>query len=264
MSSLHSLMDILSRLRAPDGCPWDRKQTHESLKPNFLEETYEVMDAIDAQDPRKLREELGDVLLQVAFHAQIAQENGDFTIDDVVGDLCEKLIRRHPHVFADESAETVQDVLHHWEAVNTLEREEGSTPEAPVSLFASIPRQLPALIRATKIQKRAARVGFDWPDVAGPMAKVEEEWLEFQGALASGEQERIREEFGDVLFSLVNVARFTDFESELALDDTNQRFLARFAVMESMAKEENLIMKDLSLEELDALWRRAKVQLQST
>ena len=140
MSSLHSLMDILARLRAPDGCPWDRKQTHESLKPSFLEETYEVMDAIDAQNSGKLREELGDVLLQVAFHAQIAQENGDFTIDDVVGDLCEKLIRRHPHVFADKSAETVQDVLNHWEAVKRLEREESSTPEAPVSLFASIPR----------------------------------------------------------------------------------------------------------------------------
>ncbi len=259
MYNLNDLVSIMAKLRSPEGCPWDRRQTHQSLKPDLLEETYEVLDAIDNGSPADLQEELGDLLLQVVFHAQLAAEERQFNVNDVVSGLCKKLIRRHPHVFADATAEDVADVFQHWDAVKQQERQDANETDADTaSTLASIPRTLPALMRAEKIQKRVARVGFDWPDPAGPLEKLSEELKELTSAVDSGVPPDIEDELGDLFFSLVNLSRFLNTSPELALDATNQKFVRRFQALEQLARSEGLALNTMSLEAMDALWERVK------
>lgn len=264
------LTSLMERLRAPDGCPWDRKQTHDSLKPYLLEETYEVLEAIDQGDAEELRDELGDVLLQIIFHAQLASERGDFTIESILDRLTEKLIRRHPHVFdrrPHQDPETPDQVTHRWERIKSNERK---TDGESRSLMSGVPKTLPALLRAYQVQARASRVGFDWPHPEHMLDKIDEEIRELREALearrertGSGEttpnaQARIEAEFGDVLFSLVNLARFLKINPEEALRKTIGRFLSRFQYIEARAFESGRPLEDLSLEEMDAWWDEAK------
>ena len=268
------LTDLMAALRAPNGCPWDRKQTHESLKPYLLEETYEVLETIDHQDRPKLSEELGDVLLQVLFHSQIAAEAGAFTIDDVLERLADKLVRRHPHVFPNGGQDPVptntEQVLARWEDIKRAERQAEGRPE---SVLDGVPQTLPALLRAYQIQARASRVGFDWkPDQAGfaqVLKKIEEEIHELRSALRqppSGEarQREIDAEFGDVLFSLVNLARFVKVNPEDALRQAVNRFIARFQYIERQAANIGRAIGDLSLDEMNRLWEEAKQQPSAT
>lgn len=251
-SGLARLLDVVGRLREPGGCPWDREQTLQSLKRYVIEESYELLDAVDAGDPERHKEELGDVLLQVVLHARIRQEEGRFTFDDVAGALADKLIRRHPHVFGEAKADNSADVLKHWETIKAGEKE-GGRP-----LLAGIPRYLPALQKAERVQTRAARVGFDWPDAAGVLDKIAEETAELKEAVQQKEPDLVREELGDLLFSIVNLSRFLHVHPEEALDEANAKFMARFARMEERAKEQNRALKDCSPAELDALWNEAK------
>lgn len=269
----HKLVDLMASLRAPNGCPWDRKQTHESLKPYLLEETYEVLDTIDRQDRKKLPEELGDVLLQVLFHSQIASEAGSFTIDDVLDQLADKLIRRHPHVFPngsdDPTPTNAEQVLAKWEDIKRAERQAAGRPE---SVLDGVPNTLPALLRAYQIQARASRVGFDWThDQTGfdqVLAKIEEEIRELRMALrlpqaeretsGSTRQQEIASEFGDVLFSLVNLARFVKVNPEDALRLSINRFVERFQHIEAQATASGRTVNDLSVEEMNRLWEEAK------
>ena len=264
------LTDLMAALRAPNGCPWDRKQTHESLKPYLLEETYEVLETIDHQDRRKLAEELGDVLLQVLFHSQIAAESGAFTINDVLDQLADKLVRRHPHVFPNGSQDAVpanaEQVLAKWEEIKRAERHAEGRPE---SVLNGVPQTLPALLRAYQIQARASRVGFDWShDEAGfdqVLTKIEEEIRELRTALRqpASEEARQREidaEFGDVLFSLVNLARFVKVNPEDALRQAVNRFSERFQYIERQATRAGRHIGDLSVDEMNQLWEDAKRQ----
>ena len=263
------LTDLMAALRAPNGCPWDRKQTHESLKAYLLEETYEVLETIDHQDRRKLAEELGDVLLQVLFHSQIAAEAGTFTIDDVLDLLADKLVRRHPHVFPNGSQDPVpanaEQVLAKWEDIKRAERRAEGRPE---SVLDGVPQTLPGLLRAYQIQARASRVGFDWShDRAGfdeVLAKIEEEIREFRTALrqpsGDGKQQEVEAEFGDVLFSLVNLARFVKVNPEDALRQAVNRFIVRFQYIERQAAAKGCAVGDLSFEEMNRHWEDAKRQ----
>ena len=247
---LDPLVEVMARLRAPDGCPWDREQTHETLRRYLLEEAYEAVEAIDDGDADHLCEELGDVLLQVVFHAQIAREAGRFDMRDVVAGITEKLIRRHPHVFGDASAETAEEVTRRWDAIKRAER--GRT-EAE-SLLSGVARSLPALSRACELQKRAAKVGFDWEDVAGPAEKVREELAEVLGA---SPQER-EDEVGDLLFAAVNLARKLGVDPEVALTRASAKFERRFRYVEERLAEKGLRPTDVSLAEMDALWEKGK------
>jgi tetrapyrrole methylase family protein/MazG family protein len=267
------LVQIMAALRAPDGCPWDRKQTHDSLKPYLLEETYEVLETIDQHDMAKLREELGDLLLQILFHAQIAAEQGRFTIEDVMGLLADKLIRRHPHVFnkpaSGQDRLSPEEVYGKWEQIKRQEREAAGRTQ---SVLDGVPNTLPALLRAYQVQARAARVGFDWPDsregTAQVLEKVEEECRELQAALSgdpggadgvrSRSQEQITAEFGDVLFSLVNLARKLTVNPEDALRLATGRFVDRFHYIEAEARRTGRSLDSMSLEEMDRLWADAK------
>lgn len=251
------LVSIVALLRAPGGCPWDREQTHESIKKNFIEETYEVIEAINQQNIDGLKEELGDILLQVALHCQMEQENGSFNFDDVVNDIVQKLIIRHPHVFAQADAQDTAQALSNWDAIKLQTKGMKSQSESMLS----VPRELPALMRAQKIQHKAAKVGFDWNDVNGAMDKLYEEIDELKSALAQNDKANIDEEFGDVLFSCVNIARFIDVDSEESLTLATDKFLNRFSIVEKLAKQENIDMSQASLEELDLLWDKAKILL---
>ena len=251
------LVSIVALLRAPGGCPWDREQTHESIKKNFIEETYEVIEAINQQNIDGLKEELGDILLQVALHCQMEQENGSFNFDDVVNDIVQKLIIRHPHVFAQADAQDTAQALSNWDAIKLQTKGMKSQSESMLS----VPRELPALMRAQKIQHKAAKVGFDWNDVNGAMDKLYEEIDELKSALAQNDKANIDEEFGDVLFSCVNIARFIDVDSEESLTLATDKFLNRFSIVEKLAKQENIDMSQASLEELDLLWEKAKILL---
>ena len=273
----HKLVDLMAALRAPNGCPWDRKQTHESLKPYLLEETYEVLDTIDRQDRKKLPEELGDVLLQVLFHSQIASEAGAFTIDDVLDQLSDKLIRRHPHVFPngsnDPTPTNAEQVVARWEDIKRAERQAAGRPE---SVLDGVPNTLPALLRAYQIQARASRVGFDWThDQAGfdqVLNKIDEEIRELRMALrlppsdgtTTARQQEIAAEFGDVLFSLVNLARFVKVNPEDALRVSINRFVERFQFIEQQASSSGRTVNDLSIEEMNRLWEEAKKQQATT
>ena len=252
--NVYDLAEILRCLRSEGGCPWDIEQTHESIRKNLIEETYEAVEAINKKDPDMLREELGDVLMQVMFHTQIENEKGNFDIDDVADETCKKLIVRHPHVFGEVKADTVDDVLTNWDAIKRQTKGQKTTSDA----ISSVPRELPALMRAQKIQHKAAKAGFDWDDISGAADKLNEELDELRAAIASGNRAEIEEEMGDLLFSAVNIARFADTDAEEALTGATDKFADRFRVVERLANERGIDMSSAGIEALDALWDEAK------
>ncbi|WP_224960223.1 nucleoside triphosphate pyrophosphohydrolase [Geomonas subterranea] len=247
------LMEIMRRLRAPGGCPWDAEQTHESLKRYLLEESYEVIEAIDARDQKLLKEELGDLMLQPVFHAAIAEESGTFTMDEVLDAINEKLVRRHPHVFGDQVIESSAAQVENWEKIKKSEK-----GDERKSALSGIPPHLPALMKAQKITEKAARVGFDWEHTDQVFAKVMEELHEFQEAMAAGDQQEMESELGDLLFAIVNLGRFLAIDPEEALRKTIQRFTRRFEHIEETLHGGGRKLQDASLEEMDLLWEEAK------
>lgn len=260
-SAFERLVAIVERLRAPDGCPWDRQQTHESLRPYVLEEAYEVLAAIGdvAGNPHKLREELGDLLLQVLMHSVIAAEAGRFTVEDVLAGLADKLIRRHPHVFGGAHAGDVEAVSRTWEAVKAAEAADGGEPHRGLAgRLRRVPEGMPPVARAAALQREAAQVGFDWDGPLPALEKVSEELAELRDALDAGDPRRVEEECGDLLFSLVNVARLAGVDPEAALARVNDKFIARLTAMEQQAEAAGLNLGDLDLESLEALWQAAK------
>ena len=253
---IQDLLKIMEMLRSPGGCPWDREQTHESIRKNMIEETYEVVEAIDHQDPELLKEELGDVLLQVVFHSRMEQEAGRFDFDDVCDGICKKLIVRHPHVFGEVVADTSGQVLKNWDEIKKKTKGQKTNTE----VLNSVPRVLPALMRSTKVQQKAARAGFDWPDVSGALQKLEEEIAELREAVESGCSSQYEEELGDVLFSAVNVSRFLQCDAEETLTKACDKFVGRFEGVEHKAMAQGKDMKELSLEQLDAFWDEVKLE----
>lgn len=250
----NDLVKIMRCLRQPGGCPWDIEQTHESIRQNFIEETYEAIEAIDNKDMVLLREELGDVLLQVVFHAQIEEEKGTFDINDVANDVCQKLIIRHPHVFGTVEANTTDKVLDNWDKIKMSTKSQKTQSES----MDSVARTLPSLMRASKIQNKAAKVGFDFENMDDAMAKVREELDEVKEAYASGDEQARVEEVGDLLFSAVNVARLAGVDSEKSLYDACEKFISRFTKMEKLAAARGKELKALGLTELDSLWNEVK------
>jgi MazG family protein len=257
------LIEIMARLRAPGGCPWDREQTFDTIKPYLLEETYEVMDAIDARDWPNLAEELGDLLLQVVFFAQMASEAGHFEIADSVEAINHKLIRRHPHVFGDGDAKTSSEVLKRWDEIKAEEKKAKvgaeTSPAKPAGLLAGISRALPALVEAQQISSKAARAGFDWPSIEDVFAKMREELTELDSARAQGSRADIESEVGDLLFTIVNIARFLKVDPEQALRGCNARFRRRFGHVEEALAERDKTTANASLDEMEALWQAAKL-----
>lgn len=249
-----ALVETVARLRGPGGCPWDREQTHVSLKRYAIEETYEVIEAIDSGEPAKLEDELGDLLLQVLLHAQISSETDGFDIADVCAGIREKLQRRHPHVFADTQVSGVDDVLHNWEQIKRAE----PGHEERTSALDGVSTSLPALMRAAKISKKAARTGFDWPEVGAIVEKLHEETAELEQAIAKGDKAELKHEIGDLLFTVVNVARFQGIDPEEALTDMLGRFVMRFNRIEEHAADKGRDISDMTLEEMDAVWDQAK------
>lgn len=282
------LLAIMERLRAPNGCPWDREQNHRSILSCLVEEAFEFIDAVERDDRTNMVEELGDILLQVVFHAQMAKEAGHFNYEQVVQRLCEKLIHRHPHVFGESQVNNAQSVEIQWEKLKAEEKSlRGENPgeKEPVSKLGQIPRGLPAMPKAIKLQKRAAKVGFDWHDWKGPMAKIREELAEFEAEIlafesddaqksgmpmprpsseeaqtVSPEREKLEGEFGDILFAMLNLGRFLKVDPERALTQTNLKFSRRFMEIESLIEKDGLRMESLSLEELDQYWEKVKAQ----
>jgi tetrapyrrole methylase family protein/MazG family protein len=252
-SSFEDLVAIMRRLRAPGGCPWDAEQTHESLTRYLLEEAYEVIEAIEARSADHLREELGDLLLQPIFHAAIAEESGDFNIGDVIQTLCDKLIRRHPHVFGDMEIRDSSAQMENWERIKRHEK----GAERP-SALSGVPPQLPALLKAQKITEKASRVGFDWEHVDQVMAKVMEELHEFEEAMAGNDNDRMEAELGDLLFAIVNLGRFLSINPEEALRKTINRFQNRFRYVEERLADQGRQMGNTPLEEMDRFWEEAK------
>jgi len=254
------LVELMQRLLAPDGCPWDRKQSFETLRKYVLEEACEVIDAIDGGDRVELRSELGDLLLQIVFQAELGRAEGAFGPDDVVAAICDKLVRRHPHVFEDLAVEGADEVLRNWELIKAKEREGGPKQ----GILSGVPRSLPALVRAQRIGEKVSRVGFDWADAVGSRAKVAEEMRELDEAIASGDASAIEAELGDALFALVNLARHVHVDAEGALRRTIDKFTGRFAHVEERVRERHGGWpdpgqgEDLTLEELDAYWEEAK------
>lgn len=248
------LVEIIARLRGPDGCPWDREQTSKSIKPNLLEETYEVIEAIDNGDMPELCEELGDFVMQAVFHAQFAAERGDFNIEDSLRSINQKLIRRHPHVFGETQVAGSDEVLHNWEEIKRTEK----GYEKRTSVLDGVPAAMPALARAMEISKKAAKAGFEWPNIDAVVEKMEEEVGELKDELAAGDQTRIFEEIGDLLFTVVNVARWSKVDPEDALRVMIERFSARFRKIEEAAGKSGRSIEDMTIEEMDAVWDRAK------
>jgi len=251
---VQQLVDIFAQLRAPDGCPWDREQTHQSLKPYIVEETAELLDAIDEKDDEGMADELGDVLLQIVFHCQIAREEGRFDLQEAARRCCEKMIRRHPHVFGDGAVADASGVVDQWEQIKRTERA-GAKRTSAVS---GVPRHLPALHRASKMQKRAAKVGFEWPSVDGAIAKIDEELAEVKDALASGSDVEVSEEIGDLLFAVVNLSRFRNQCPEQLLHGTIRKFEERFHCLEELLREQGRTPEQSSLAEMAELWELAK------
>ncbi|WAM32057.1 nucleoside triphosphate pyrophosphohydrolase [Caldicellulosiruptor naganoensis] len=252
-ASFEELVRIMDILR--EKCPWDRQQTHESLKKYLIEETYEVLEAIDENDDVKLKEELGDLLLQVVFHAKIAQERGAFDIYEVIYDICQKMRKRHTHVFGDDSFETADEVLQNWDKVKSREKQIETVSQA----MRSIPRHLPALMRSYKVQEKAAKVGFDWDNYKDALKKVYEELGEFEESLSKNDsQEKLEEELGDVLFAVVNVARFFSIDPEEALSKTVKKFITRFSYIEEQAEKQGKKLNEMSLKDMDKFWEEAK------
>ncbi len=246
------LVTIVEMLRAPGGCPWDREQTHRSIRNDFIEETYEVIEAIDKNDPALLREELGDVLLQIAMHAEMEKEAGRCTFDDIANDICQKMIHRHPHVFGDVKAETSEQVLSNWEVIKSEEKKRESVTDK----LNAIPRQFPALMRASKVGKKAAVM--DFPDAESVCQKLEEELAEVREAMAEGDSAHIEEEIGDLLFTAANLARKCKVNAEQALCAATDKFIARFAAVEQAVLAEGKEMAQLSMAELDEIWEKVK------
>lgn len=251
---LDPLVNVMAALRGENGCPWDKEQTHQTLKQYLIEETYEVIEALDTNNPHKICEELGDLLLQVVFHAQLAAEENLFNINDVIDTITEKMIRRHPHVFGDVSVENSAEVLVNWDKIKA--EEEGK--EEYCSLLDKIPKGLPALTRATKLQSKAAKVGFDWPDYRGGLEKVKEELAELQKAIDAGNEQDISAEIGDLFFAAVNLARLLNVDAEVALTATNAKFTKRFQYIEKKCRQHNKSLTEMTLVEMDEYWNEAK------
>ena len=249
LSLFATLVGIIARLRAPDGCPWDRKQTHASLRENLLEECYEVLEALDEGDSGRLCDELGDLLMQIVLHTQIATEAGEFELGDIVKSINTKLIHRHPHIFGSRKVKDAEEVALNWEVLKQEER------EADTSILDSVPKQMPALGYSQEIQRRVAQVGFDWEDVDGVIEKLAEEVSEFKRA---GSQEHRAREFGDLLFTLANIARRLEVDLEAALREANKRFYQRFTYMEEVCRQRGINLGELSFDEQNALWEEAK------
>jgi ATP diphosphatase len=243
----------MHRLRAPGGCPWDAEQTHESLVPNLIEEAYETVDTIRRGDREHLKEELGDLLLQVLFHSELAAEDGAFDLDEVARGISDKLVRRHPHVFGSSGADDTEAVLRQWDAIKRAEKGEEHTP-----FLHGVGKGLPALLRAAKLQKKASKVGFDWPDAAGVIAKIREELGELEAELAAGDDEALAAELGDLLFSVVNLARFRKLDPEVLMATANAKFEQRFAAMEARLEAAGRTLEDAGLEEMEAAWQASK------
>lgn len=250
---LSPVVDVMARLRAPGGCPWDIEQTHASLRRYIVEEVYEVLEAIDEEDAKHLCEELGDLLLQIVFHARMAEESGCFSMQDVVDTVTEKLIRRHPHVFGEISVRDAAEVILNWDAIKKQEK-----TEKPKSALEGIPGGLPALMRANKLQQKAAKVGFDWPDIAPVWDKLAEEICELRDATVMGDKKAVEEELGDLVFALVNLGRFLGVEAEVALNRANNKFTRRFQHMEKALRQQGVKWKELDLAAMDTLWEAAK------
>ena len=252
---LDPLVKVMSRLRSPDGCPWDIEQSHATLRRYIIEEVYEVLEAIDEQDPTHLCEELGDLLLQIVFHARMAEEAGDFSMQDVVDTVTEKLIRRHPHVFGDISVQDAAEVIVNWDAIKRREKK-----QKPKSALDGVPQGLPALLRANKLQMKAAKVGFDWDDIAPVWDKVAEELAELRQAATSGNPSEIEDELGDVVFAVVNLGRFLGVETEVALNRANNKFSRRFNQVEEMLRQQGRKWQELDLAQMDELWLAVKAE----
>ncbi len=255
-SGFEHAVEVMARLRAPDGCPWDREQDHHTLKPYLIEEAYEVMEAIEAGDPGMLKEELGDLLLQVLFHCQLAKERGLFDAEEASRALAQKMIDRHPHVFQDARAETSREVLRNWEINKRNNRSDNA--RAAASILDGVPLAMPALQRAQRLQGKAARVGFDWPDAAGAAQKVEEEWAELREAMRTGDERAAEEEMGDFLFAAVNLSRKLGVNAEGAARASIGRFIARFHYIEAALRTRGLSPENAPPDALEALWEEAK------
>lgn len=254
---IDDLLKIMSILRGEGGCPWDREQTHQSIRRNFIEETYEVAEAIDNGDRELLQEELGDVLLQVVFHAQMEAEQDSFDFDDVCDGICKKLILRHPHIFGDVSAGTAEEVLKNWEEIKKKEKGQKTQSDAVLA----VPKTLPALMRSAKVQQRAAKTGFDYPALGDAVSDLESELAELKEAVTGGNPKEIDEEFGDLLFSCVNISRFLHLDAEESLTRSTEKFIRRFAEVEKLAQANGTDLKAVSLEELNKLWAEAKTKV---
>ena len=258
------LVEIIARLRAPGGCPWDREQTHMTLRAHLIEEAYEVLGAIEKNDDRNLQEELGDLLLQPMMHAQIASEENRFAIDHVLNGIADKLVRRHPHVFGDADVSGSDEVLRNWDAIKQREKQSiannGSIGSTPASILEEISSSQPALLEALEISKKAARSGFEWPDAQGVLDKLREEIDELEEAMNGDDKTRVEEELGDLLFTAVNIARWEKINPELALRDMVARFKTRFAHMENAAREKGQNLETLSPDEWNDLWEAAKLK----
>ena len=257
--NIEDLLHIMELLRGPGGCPWDAEQTHESIRKDFIEETYEVIEAINKNDKELLKEELGDVLLQVAFHTQIEKEENGFEFSDVCDGICKKLIERHPHVFGDINVSSTDEVLTNWD--NIKRKSKGQKTQG--SSMLKVPKELPALMRAQKIQSKAKKAGFDWDNIDGAFEALYSEIEELKSAMKNKDAEEIKNEMGDLLFSCVNVSRFLGVESEEALTLSNEKFIERYVMVEKLAEERNINMKETPIEELDELWKEAKIILGS-
>lgn len=252
--TISDLLEIMRLLRAPDGCPWDRVQTHESIRQNFIEETYEVVEAIDKADYALMREELGDVLMQVIFHSIMEEEAGRFTFDDVCDEVCKKLIIRHPHVFGSVNAETPDEVLRNWDAIKMQTKSQEKVADS----VDDVAKSLPALMRAQKVQKRSAKSGMDFPNVEEAAAKIPEELAELRDAVPSGDKDKLTEELGDLLFSVVNVARFVGVDAEEALTKATDKFSRRFRKVEEIAADRGIDLKTAPISLMDSLWEEIK------
>lgn len=258
--TINDLIQIMRDLRNPEtGCPWDKEQTIETIAPYSIEEVYEIIDAIERNDMDDLKDELGDLLFHIVFYAQLAEEKSEFNFNDIVAGVCEKLRYRHPHVFGDMQLATQEEVAVEWEKRKQKEREAKQKDNTQAkSLLDNVPRQLPATVRADKLQKRTATVGFEWPEIQGVIDKLEEELAELKEAIADNHQEHMEEELGDYLFSVVNLARRLGIDSEAALSKTNLKFIQRFQYIEEQARKTNRTLEKMSLEEMDAYWDEAK------
>ena len=258
--TIEDLLDIVRLLRGEGGCPWDREQTHKSIKSDFIEETCEAIEAIDLEDTELLREELGDVLLQVVFHCRIEEETNSFTFNDVCDEICKKLILRHPHVFGDVTAKTTDQVLKNWDAIKM----ETKGQERYTDTLTSVAKSLPALMRAQKVGKRAMRAGMDFRCAEDAVACIENEKSELDAAIANGDKANIEEEIGDLLFSCVNAARHLGVDAELALKSATEKFIKRFSITEELVTADDLDMKNLPIEALDTYWDKAKSIISKT